>query len=197
MWRYSPLVVAVLSIAAIQVGDARKSEPLMSAGRFGLLAVAGVLVAVAVKDWTKSEVTPGQKRVMAATFVLYGLACLVPAVYLDEGGPPTSDLDFRIGSPIGLAVLCLGWMFWWSVPWSANLLLLLGVSGLARRRFRLACVLGVLGAVVALSSWFCVENRLLVGYYLWQASFLVFAVGAAVVGRAASEKGAKQGRESI
>src|SRR4051812_25313614 len=51
---------------------------------------------------------------------LYFASLFMPAVYIDDG-VASSDLEFKVGSPIGLAALLLGWSDRLSViPWSAN-----------------------------------------------------------------------------
>lgn len=83
-----------------------------------------------------------------------------------------------MGSPQGMIALFPGWIPPYSIPWSANLLLLAGWLLLLFGRFRTAACLGSLGAIVALTTWNFDFPQLLAGYYLWQASLLAFALGA-------------------
>lgn len=84
----------------------------------------------------------------------------------------------------GWWVLMFGWMLgllYWPVcfAWSANFLLLWGWVAYLRGRAVSAVVLGVAGAVAGFTTFAMPGSevqRLLVVYYLWQASLLVFAV---------------------
>jgi hypothetical protein len=60
-------------------------------------------------------------------------------------------------------LLLAGWLLFW------------------RRRYRVALYLGTAAALAGLSApWFSEPNmgRLLIGYYLWESSLLLFAWGA-------------------
>src|SRR5438105_3130863 len=108
----------------------------------------------------------------------YLAACLTPAIYVDDG-IPSSDLDFKDGSPIGLVILLFGWCGGNNgVPWSANVFLVLGLYQLHVRRLRPAFVLGSIATVLGLTTWWVWGlGNLLVGYYLWQASLAVVPAG--------------------
>jgi hypothetical protein len=102
-------------------------------------------------------------------------------VYVDGGGKSTSDLDFRIGSPIGGALFWMGMTSGWS-PWVANVLFVPAISCLIRRQFLAAALLGSVASLVALSSLW-LEITWQVGCYLWLSSFIALAVGAALAAR--------------
>jgi hypothetical protein len=130
-----------------------------------------------------------------AVFILYAVACFTPAIYVDDGRS-SSDLDFKIGSPVGLFILFYGWPGGNNgIPWSANVFLALGLLVLCAKWFRAAFVLGSIATMLGLTTWWVwgYEN-LLVGYYLWQASLAVFAVGTGWVSiRLRIARGSKRG----
>jgi len=111
------------------------------------------------------------KRVGAAVLLLYLAACFTPVVGLDES------------SPNGLFLLWFGLMggfgiTWAVIPWSANAFLGLGMVELFRKHYRQALLLGILGNILGLTTWwFLWDYPLLIGYYLWQASMVVLVVG--------------------
>lgn len=111
--------------------------------------------------------------------VCYAAACMLPVVRLDDG-IPTSDLDFKNGSPIGLEVLLLGWTGGNNgIPWSANVFLILGLLCLWGGRYRRALTFGIAANVLGLTTWWVVRySPLLIGYYFWQTSLLVLLAGA-------------------
>jgi hypothetical protein len=128
--------------------------------------------------------------------VLYGAACVCPAVKLanpapamarglvkEWGGRPDnisgpSDLEFS-----GFEALLTGWHRPLIIPWSANILLLIGWVLLLCRKVNGALLFGIAGVVAGLSTWAFSDyfEQLLVGYYLWQASLIAFAVGALTI----------------
>jgi hypothetical protein len=110
---------------------------------------------------------------------LFGLACLTPAIRVDDGRP-SSDLDFRIGTAFGWEILLWGWGGGNNgIPWSANVFLGLGLLLLALRRFRAACVLGATAAVLGLTTWWVWGyESVRVGYFLWQSSLIALGAGA-------------------
>ena len=109
---------------------------------------------------------------------LYLAACFTPAIYVDDG-IPTSDLDFKDGSPIGLIILLFGWTGGNNgIPWSSNVFLGLGLVALLARRPRAAFVLGTIASALGLTTlWVWGSGRLLLGYYLWQISLVLLAAG--------------------
>lgn len=123
----------------------------------------------------------GMGLTSALVWGLFVAACAVSAVYLDDGHPACTAI--RMGSPPGWVALVLGWIPPYCVPWSANLLLVVGWIFLLCRRFKTAAWLGGVGALVALTTWGYDFPHLLVGYYLWQASLVALAAGAAVLAR--------------
>jgi hypothetical protein len=109
---------------------------------------------------------------------LYLAACFTPAINVDDG-IPKSDLDFRDGSPIGLVILLFGWTGGNNgIPWSANVFLGLGWVALLARQHRAAFVLGTIASALGLTTWWVWGyGRVLLGYYLWQASLMLLAAG--------------------
>jgi len=113
------------------------------------------------------------------TCVFYFLACITPAIFVDDG-IPRSDLDFRDGSPFGITLLLLGWTRKDGVvPWSANFFLVLGLLALLVRFYRVTFVLGGVASALGLTTWWLWGyDRMLIGYYFWQSSLLLLTVGA-------------------
>jgi hypothetical protein len=110
---------------------------------------------------------------------LYAVALFAPAIKADEGGRACTAI--RLGTLPGWETLVFGWVPPLTIPWSANLLLLLGWILLLRARYRPAMRLGVaamLAGLTTLALW-PLEGweTLRVGYYFWQASLFVFAWG--------------------
>src|SRR2546421_13122978 len=84
---------------------------------------------------------------------LYAVACLAPAIYVDDG-KSTSDLDFKTGSPPGLMILLFGWSGGNNgIPWSANVFLAIGLVALVAARFRAAFLIGSVAAILGLTTW--------------------------------------------
>ena len=116
---------------------------------------------------------------MIAVPLLYGIACAVPAAYFT---PDVGGHNLHPGSPIGLSALLLGWLPPYTIAWSANIPFLVGCVLFLMGRYRPAAYAGWAASALGLTTWALVINReipyLLPGYYLWQASFVVLAVGA-------------------
>ena len=121
---------------------------------------------------------PTRAIISLAALTLYISACALPAVYFDEGGHACTAI--RLGSPTGFVALLLGWIPPGTVPWSANLLLLVGLIAFWRRSDSWAAGLGGLAAALALTTALFVP-RVLLGYYLWQGALIVFTTGAALL----------------
>ncbi len=128
-----------------------------------------------------------ERIVIGLVGILFVWACLLPCVDCgpevltsDPGGP-----DLEAGRHFGLTILLLGWGGGnHGVPWSANVFLALGLLCLAFRRHRAAGVRGIVASCLGLTTWAlngfsrpCGYDPM-VGYYFWQASLLVLAVGA-------------------
>jgi hypothetical protein len=119
--------------------------------------------------------------VAMAVLALFGVACFLPCI---DGGPhrPPSDLDFHLDSGwhFGLEILLFGWSGSNNgLPWSANVVLLLGLGCLVVRLRRAAAVLGFIATVLGLTTWWVRPHEtMMVGYYVWQASHMVLAGGA-------------------
>ena len=110
---------------------------------------------------------------------LYVAACLLPAV---EAAHPGGGRPIR-----GLSLLLVGWQRPLCFPWSANLLLGLGLLCLSGKRYRLASVLGGAAALAGLTIPAVAGPRqLLGGYYLWQASLVLLSLGGRMLGQQAS-----------
>lgn len=107
----------------------------------------------------------GRVLILVILLGFYIPACAVPAV----------------GDYTGLAALLIGWFPLFCIPWSANLLLVVGSIFLLCGRFKTAAWLGSFAALMALTTWGFGFHHLLMGYYLWQASMVILAAGAAVL----------------
>lgn len=120
-----------------------------------------------------------------AVWSLYAVALFTPAMSGHEGGHHGCGCtpDFTaFGTLPGWATLLLGWVPPFCLPWSANFLLLVGWVLLLCGRYRAALRLGVAAALAGLTTlclWaWGVPGTLLGGYLYWQASLLLFALGA-------------------
>jgi hypothetical protein len=120
-----------------------------------------------------------------AVWALYAVAFFAPAIKADEGGYACSAI--RLGTLPGWETLLFGWVPPLCIPWSANLLLLVGWILLLCKRYRAALWLGVVAALAGLTTlWLSVEEgweKLLAGYFVWQASLFLFALGALALWR--------------
>ena len=125
-----------------------------------------------------------QIMVVVATLLLYLPALACPAVYVDEGGHGCQSA-VRLGTLPGIAALLLGWLPPMTVPWAANPLLLVGGILLLCRQAKAATYVGLAAAGLGVTTWGCHWmlgwKGLEAGYYLWQASLVVFAAGAGAV----------------
>ena len=116
-----------------------------------------------------------RKVVIIGFCVLYALSLVTP-VANDGGG----SADYRIGVMLGFLALAFGWIPPSTVPWSANILVLIGWVFFWRRKLTVALWFGVAAALAGLTApWLSDASigKLLIGYYLWQASLLLFACG--------------------
>ena len=130
--------------------------------------------------------------------LLYVAACACPAVKVKNAGMALINalLVSLGGKPdaqgpeyeevLGVEMLLAGWRSPLIIPWSANLLLLGGWILLLRRKNAAALGFGIaaaLAGLAGLSTWSLLPEReqLLVGSYLWQASLIVFALGALAI----------------
>jgi len=113
-----------------------------------------------------------------------GLA-LINALLVSLGGKPDAQGPEYV-EVLGVEILLAGWRPPLTIPWSANLLLLGGWILLLGRKNAVALGFGIAAALVGLaglSTWELLPEReqLLVGSYLWQASLIVFALGALAI----------------
>jgi hypothetical protein len=106
------------------------------------------------------------RLVLLLVLGVYALACALPAVKDGDGTLP------------GWACLVGCWRPPLCVPWSANLLLASGVLWLGCGRYRVASWLGGAAALLGLTTWAFVDQHVGMGYYLWQASLILLALGA-------------------
>src|SRR3954451_7822136 len=81
---------------------------------------------------------------------LYAVALFTPAIKADEGGRACTAI--RLGTLPGWETLLFGWVPPLCIPWSANLLLLIGCVLLWCRRFRAAWRVGAAAALVGLTT---------------------------------------------
>jgi hypothetical protein len=124
--------------------------------------------------------------------LLYVAACACPAVkeknrglelinglLVSLGGKPDAQGPEYMEAQ-GVEVLLAGWPPPRIIPWSANLLLLGGWILLLCRKNAVALGFGIAAGWAGLCTWALLPERtqLLVGSYLWQASLIVFALGA-------------------
>jgi hypothetical protein len=124
---------------------------------------------------------------------LFIVACASPAVEIEcppHVGRDFGDInpfpDLASGTHYGIVALLFGWGSPWALPWLANVLLVIGWILLLLKKNAAALGFGIAMALfgfttlaylfVHLDSYHL--TRLLVGYYLWQAGLIVFALGA-------------------
>jgi hypothetical protein len=101
-----------------------------------------------------------------APLVLFVVSLCLPAIWID-----------RHHSAVGVICLELGWM---TVPWYANILLGLGAITLAVGWNGIALTIGVFAIFVALTTFIYVRTgELEVGFYVWLASLVAFAITSA------------------
>jgi len=116
-----------------------------------------------------------RKVVMIGFAVAYALSLITP-VQNDRGGAA----NYHIGVAPGFLALALGWIPPSTVPWSANILVLIGWVLFWRRKLTVALWFGVAAALAGFTApWLSDASmgRLLIGYYLWQGSLIIFALG--------------------
>ena len=143
--------------------------------------------------------------------VLYVAACVCPAVKVPDPVPIGLVLwaasggllrvefqDSKMIDVLGVQALRYGAQDWLLIPWSANVLLLIGWVLLLCRKYTVALGFGAAAVLAGLTTWaFFQAAELLPGYYLWQASLLAFALGTlAVRSRAERAAAADRGRSA-
>lgn len=102
------------------------------------------------------------------SLLLFAIACITPAMRNEDGE----------GIP-GWVALMGGWIPPMTLPWSANLLLLLGLAFYGFGKYGIARIAGLIALGVSPTTLtMYAGHQLHVGYLLWQASFLAFAAGA-------------------
>ena len=111
---------------------------------------------------------------------LYVMACCSPAMMAR-----TISVNGR-AAPIemlsGWTVLGFGWLPPYTLAWSANILLLVALVLLWVGWTRASLIWSSLAVLLSLTTWLFFAlgsiSELLGGYFLWQASLLVVAIGA-------------------
>jgi hypothetical protein len=133
------------------------------------------------------------RRVFWRACSLYLAACLLPCIdgtrHIDDSGlaPGGRDdspgfVDFEDGIHFGILILLLGATGGNNgVPWSANIFWALGLYCLRTRRMRLAAVSGAIASALGLTTYVVRSDRIMVGYFFWQASLILVGVGAVLV----------------
>ncbi len=98
--------------------------------------------------------------------VLFGVSLALPAIRIDGHH-----------SAVGLLCIELGW---WTVPWYANVLLVLGAISLGIGWNGVALTIGVFAVFVALTTFIYARlDELQAGFYVWLASLVAFAITSA------------------
>jgi hypothetical protein len=116
-----------------------------------------------------------RKVVMIGFGVAYALSLITP-VQNDRGGAA----NYHVGVVPGFLALALGWIPPSTVPWSANILVLIGWVFFWRRKLTAALWFGVAAALLAFTApWLSDASmgKLLIGFYLWEVSLIIFALG--------------------
>jgi len=160
------------------MSDERPNASLNNAPEETAETSAGAVVVAPPAGWWGERET-----VLVLVLALFAAACALPAVDFRGAG-----ILFSSGQWAGIAALVFGWK---TVPWYANILCGIGFLYLAARRYFVAVLLGWGAVGVASSVWFAVyvggcdrliDNMaiegLLVGAYVWLATFLVFTLAA-------------------
>jgi hypothetical protein len=190
-------LAACCCITAVHLANVCHSMAMSNGAIVGVFVTVAVLIRAAMRDWEIFQTTRPQRVVALTAMALYLASCVTPTfLFFEETGGQTSFWDTVIGPPLGLWALLMGATFGWWLPWSANLLLPVGLSCLARRQFAFASIVGLLAFAAALSSCWEEQYRLLFGYYFWQASFAALAVGAAIVGLVFRKRGLAQTKKT-
>lgn len=127
------------------------------------------------------------RNVLVASIALFLLSLALPAIHEVQVGVVNR----------GLVILATGWLgfMFLQMGWFANVFWLLGLIFLARRRWKVATILGALAVLVAADSFVLYESgfpsdsgaslavTLMYGFWVWWASLWVLAVGALLLWR--------------
>ena len=134
------------------------------------------------RERARSSRPTDARLVVLLVLVFYALACCLPVIVGGDGHLP------------GWACLLLCWRPPLCLPWSANLFLAAGLMCLGRGRCRLATWLGSVAALLGLTTWAFVDRHVGAGYFLWQGSLVLLAVGGHVLATTteSSHPGARQ-----
>lgn len=114
---------------------------------------------------------------------LYAAALLLPAAQR------TAAMEVRV---FGYEALLHGWDWPYTIPWSANVALLIAWIALFAARARVAAVAGTAAVAVALTApsiYGVPFSELGIGFFLWLASCIASAIGGAVQVRRISNQG--------
>ena len=134
---------------------------------------------------TKAAASWYVASLVAVTMGLYLAACCLPATdlgdSLDFGTSDAGPYEPPAPSP-GWMHVVFGVMSGKGLPaWSANIVLCAGVVCLILRRIGAATALGVAATVLGLTTLTAFKyNHVYSGYYVWQTSHTLFAVGSCV-----------------
>jgi hypothetical protein len=125
------------------------------------MAFEGIADALRRGMHTRQDVWP------VVAIVLFAVSLVMPAAQLDFGHTPL----------FGIHCLELGWC---TVPWYANVALVLAVIARALAWHGVALAIGVLAIFIALSA-VCYANavELRAGFYIWLGSLIAFAIACA------------------
>ena len=111
---------------------------------------------------------------VAVVFGLFVAACASPFIDQSLLILPVA-FDTGPHREQGWKCLAWGWVPPFTVPWLANLFLLLGLVGLSLGWAGVSLTYSVIASLLALTLW-GYRQPLLIGYYLWQASMLALVV---------------------
>lgn len=121
---------------------------------------------------------PLNVAILLAVAAMYGVACVSPTVYFDNGG--TACTSMRFGTPIGWHALLFGWIPPFTLAWAANPAFLVAMILFGIRKYTGAAVAAGIATATAATTpllLFMGARGLEVGYALWQASFVVLLIG--------------------
>jgi hypothetical protein len=148
---------------------------------------------------TPKSNTAGKVTICLAC-LLYVAACVLPCI---DGGEPVVDSDpgfpdFEAGPQFGILILLCGYTGGNNgVPWSANVVWALGLLCIWQKRFRPAAALGMVATALGLTThWARPGDKLLAGYFFWQTSLLMVAVGPLIALRLVATETAAEPTES-
>jgi hypothetical protein len=149
-------------------------------------------------------------KLILAVLLLYGIACILTAgcnsirlpgemYYLlinpglrPEGGFSSGPGGISWGEIPGYSALMLGWLGWFCVPWSANIILLIGLVCVACGKLTGAKRSGLIAVCLAITTWiiyflpFPDQFVPLEGSYFWLGSMILLWLGARKIAASAN-----------